>query len=130
MGREPDAIIDLVSHEDDDCYVVDTTARNFAKPAKVVVRCEFPNFIPVEDSDPEALKKPGGSAKKLTEANVIDMCRTVPLGIKKSNLVNMLAETYNVSKPTARNRIDEMTKNDKVCENDKMITIVGDVDPF
>jgi len=129
-GREPDAIIDLTAHEDEDCWVVDTTARNYAKPPKVVVRCEFPNFVPVEDGDVDALKKPGGSAKKLTEANVLDMCRTVPLGIKKSNLVNMLAETYNVSKPTARNRIDEMTKNDKVCEKDKMITIADEGNPF
>jgi len=129
-GREPDAIIDLTAHEDDDCWVVDTTARNYAKPPKVVVRCEFPNFVPVEDSDPDALKKPGGSAKKLTETNVLDMCRTVPLGIKKSNLVNMLAEAYNVSKPTARNRIDAMTKNDKICENDKMITITDEGNPF
>ena len=129
-GREPDAIIDLVSHEDDNCYVVDTTARNFAKPAKVVVRCEFPNFIPVEDSDPEALKKPGGSAKKLTEANVIDMCKTVPLGIERSNLVNKLHESYNVSKQTARSRINEMTKNDKLEEKDKLITVPCDDQPF
>ena len=129
-GREPDAIIDLTAHEDEDCWVVDTTARNYAKPPKVVVRCEFPNFVPVEDGDPDALKKPGGSSKKLTEANVLDMCRTVPLGLKKANLVNMLAENHNVSKPTVRARISEMTKNDKLCEKDKMITITEDDNPF
>ena len=129
-GREPDAIIDLTAHEDEDCWVVDTTARNYAKPPKVVVRCEFPNFVPVEDSNPDALKKPGGSTKKLTEADVLQMCKTVPLGIKKANLVNMLAEAYNVSKPTARARISDMTINDKLCEKDKMITVVEDGDPF
>ena len=129
-GREPDAIIDLVSHEDDDCYVVDTTARNFAKPAKVVVRCEFPNFIPVEDSDPEALKKPGGSSKRLTEANVCDMCNTVPLGIERARLVEMLAESYKVSKVTARSRINEMTKNDKLVEDGKLIRTKDGDCPF
>ena len=129
-GREPDAIIDLTAHEDEDCWVVDTTARNYAKPPKLVVRCEFPNFVPVEDGDPDALKKPGGSVKKLTEANVLDMCRTVPLGLKKANLVNMLAENYNVSKPTVRARISEMTNSDKLCEKDKMITITEDENPF
>lgn len=129
-GREPDAIVDITAHEDEDCWVVDTTARNYAKPPKVVVRCDFPNFVPVEDGDPEALKKAGGSTKKLKESDVIDMCRTVPLGFKKATLVNKLAETYNVSKPTARSRVDEMTKNDKLCENDKLITVVENGDPF
>ena len=129
-GREPDAIVDLVSHEDDDCYVVDTTTRNFSKPPKVVVRCEFPNFVPVEDSDPDALKKPGGSTKKLTEANVYDMCNTVPLGIERARLVEMLAESYKVSKVTARNRIGEMTKNDKLVEDGKLIKTKGGDCPF
>ena len=125
-GREPDAIVDLVAHEEEDCWVVDTTARNYAKPPKVVVRCDFPNFVPVEDVDPDNLKTAGGSTKKLTETNVYDMCRSVPLGIERANLVNKLADTYKVSQQTARSRISEMTKNDKLYVDGKLIRIVND----
>lgn len=129
-GREPDAIIDLTAHEEEDCWVVDTTTRNFSKPPKVVVRCEFPNFVPVDDCDPDDLRKAGGSRKKLTESNVLDMCRTVPLGINRAELVNKLSETYKISKQAARSRVSEMTKNDKLWEDGKLIRIVDENQPF
>ena len=102
---------------------METIPRNYVKPPKVVVRCEFPNFVTVEDADPDELRKPGGSKKKLTEANVMDMCRTVPLGIERAKLVQNLSETYKVSAPTARARIGEMTKNDKLMEDGKLIRV-------
>ena len=61
---------------------------------------------------------------------MIDMCKTVPLGIERSNLVNKLHESYNVSKQTARSRINEMTKNDKLEEKDKLITVPSGDQPF
>lgn len=122
-GREPDAIVDLVSHDDDNCYTVETIPRNYIKPPKVVVRCEFPNFVTVDDADPDELRKPGGSKKKLTEANVMDMCRTVPLGFERARLVDKLVETHKVTAQTARARIGEMTKNDKLRENGKLIKV-------
>ena len=129
-GREPDAIIDLTAHEEDNHWVVDTTARNYSKPAKVVVRCDFPNFVPVDDLDPDELKKPGGSKKKLTEANVLDMCSTVPLGLDRAELCKKLAETHKVSVQTARSRVSEMTKNDKLWEDGKLIRAKDDNNPF
>jgi hypothetical protein len=122
-GREPDAIIDLVSHEEDGHWVVETIPRNYVKPPKVVVRSDFPNFIPVDDADPDDLRKPGGSKKKLTGQNVVDMVATVPLGIERARLVDKLVETYKVTPQTARSRISEMTKNDKLCEDGKLIRV-------
>ena len=124
-GREPDAIIDLTSHEDDNCWVVDTTARNYPKPPKIVVECRFPNFVPVDDADPDNLRKPGGSKKRFTDEQVIEIASRSPMGIARARLVENMVEALNISAQAARNRIRQMTKNDKFFEDGRLLKVSG-----
>jgi len=59
VARDPDAIITLTSHEDDDCYVMDCTLREFAPVPPVVLQWDFPVMNPRPDLDPAKLKQPG-----------------------------------------------------------------------
>ena len=120
-GREPDAIIDLCAHAEDNHWVVDTTARNFSKPPKVVVRCDFPNFVPVDDLDAGDLKKAGGSKQTLTADNVLDVLTLVPLGMKKSLLVDKVMDAYKCSKSLVYSKISELEKSAELYKDGDLL---------
>jgi hypothetical protein len=127
-GRDPDAIIDMVSHEEEDCYTVEAITRNYIKPPKLVVRCEFPHFVVVDDANPELLRKPGGSKKKLTKADVVFMCEQTPVGITKPKLIRKLAEAYSTSEETSRKRVKDALDNELIKMDNKLIKPVTSTD--
>ncbi len=107
-ARDPDAIIDLSPHEDDDCYVVETLARNYVKPPKVVVQSVFPSFVVVDDADPTALRKPGGSKKKASASEVVAFCEDKhPMGLTMPRLVESVVAAFPFKDGAARTRINE-----------------------
>jgi phage/plasmid primase-like uncharacterized protein len=59
FGRDPDAIVTLTKHEQDDAYTVDTILRNLPKVKPFVMKLDFPIYVQEEGADPESLKRPG-----------------------------------------------------------------------
>jgi len=112
-GRDPDAIVDLVAHDEPDCYTVEVVPRNYPRPPKKVVACQFPNFVEI-DLDPDKLRSPGGSKKKITVEDVLNMLATVPAGMVKATLNRKLVTAFDVSAETARRRIVEAIDGDLV----------------
>lgn len=60
FARSPDTILVMTEHEEDGCYTVDSTVRNFDTPRPFVVKMNFPLFERVDALDPQKLKRPGG----------------------------------------------------------------------
>lgn len=120
-ARDPDAIVDLIPHEDEDCYIVETITRNYARPPKFVVKCDFPAFIPITDANPNSPRKPGGSSKKLTKTDVVDMCNNYPSGITSVNCKRQLSDMHHVSEETARKRINEAVEQGLILKDGKNI---------
>jgi hypothetical protein len=120
-ARDPDAIIDLVNHEKDDCYVVETIPRNYIRPPKLVVQSDFPVFHVLEDEDPNKVRKAGGSRKKLTDDDVLAMCEDIPLGVKKAVLLRKLAEAHGVSEETARKRVNTLIDSGELKLDEKLV---------
>ena len=58
IARDPDSIITLTKHEEDKCFTVEFTLRNFPPQEPFVVRHEHPLMVAAHDLDPEKLKKP------------------------------------------------------------------------
>jgi hypothetical protein len=58
FARDPDSILTMTAHEEDEAFTVDATLRNFAPIKPFVVRWEWPLFYRDDALDPEALKKP------------------------------------------------------------------------
>ncbi len=68
FARDPDAILTLTPHEEDDHLVLEATVRDFSSPPSKVVEFSWPNFIHKPDLEPK-LRKPGQAKenKKLNE---------------------------------------------------------------
>jgi hypothetical protein len=58
FARDPDAILTMTAHEEEECFTVEATLRNFAPLPAFVVRWEWPLFTREDGADPAKLKKP------------------------------------------------------------------------
>ena len=63
FARDPDAILTLTPHEDEDHLVLEATLRDFPTPPTQVVEFSWPNFIHKPDMEPK-LRKPGQNKAK------------------------------------------------------------------
>jgi hypothetical protein len=59
FSRDPDSLVNLTRHQEDDCYTVEATLRNFPPMRPFVVRWNFPLFERDATLDPSELKTPG-----------------------------------------------------------------------
>jgi len=67
FARDPDAILTLTPHEEEDHLVLEATVRDFSSPPPKVVEFEWPNFVHKPDLEPK-LRKPGQS-KEIQRVN-------------------------------------------------------------
>jgi hypothetical protein len=67
-SRFPDALVTFTDNEDEDCFGVEFTLRDFAPLQSRGVRWKFPRFHCDSSVDPERLKKPQGGRPKLNTA--------------------------------------------------------------
>ena len=71
-GRDPDALIILTAHQEEDCYTADVILRSFKPKDPFVVRFEFPLFVVADDLDPGDLKTPPGKKAGTFEQKYTD----------------------------------------------------------
>lgn len=64
FARDPDCLLMLTRHEEDNAFVLETTLRNFPPLAPFVVRWEFPIFKRADELDPQKLRQAGGRVQK------------------------------------------------------------------
>lgn len=73
FARDPDSILTLTRHSQDDSFTVDATLRNFPKIDPFVVSWEFPLMRVNHALDPQDLKTPGGSSKSVDADAILEM---------------------------------------------------------
>lgn len=72
IGRDPDTIITLTQHEQDNAFAVDMILRNFPQQAPFTVRWEHPLMVIDNKLDPANLKKPrGGRSPEYTVEDIL-----------------------------------------------------------
>lgn len=59
-GRDPDCIISMTQHEEEECFAVEAIVRHFPRPAPFVVRWIYPVFLKDTDADASKLRGAGG----------------------------------------------------------------------
>ena len=89
FARDPDAILTMTPHEEDEAFTVDCTLRNFAPQPPFVVRWDWPIFTRDEALNPEALKKPKAVGKTRAESGQFQLKYTL------DHIFDCLKETNN-----------------------------------
>jgi len=70
-ARDPDSLVTLTPHEEDDCFSVNMTLRNLPRVPEFVVAWEFPLMRVAPDLNPEALRRPKGRKKVCTDRDFV-----------------------------------------------------------
>ena len=65
FARDPDAILVMTRHEQDDAYVIESTLRNFPPLQPFCVRWEYPLMVPAPELNPESLKQSSGRGPRV-----------------------------------------------------------------
>ena len=68
FARDPDSILTMTKHEEEDAFTVDAVLRNFPPIDSFVVQRMHPLMVRADELDPAALKKPGASQKYSDES--------------------------------------------------------------
>jgi hypothetical protein len=66
-GRDPDSIMVMTPHEEEECFTVTSILRHHAPTPEFVVRWEFPLLRRADELDPAALRTPQTKNKAMTD---------------------------------------------------------------
>ena len=100
FARDPDAILTLTPHEEEDHLVLEATLRDFPTPSPQVVEFSWPNFIHKPDLEPK-LRKAGQSKAKKDRLNKLS-----------DALVELLKPNSIMGLNNLRNKLEEATKEE------------------
>lgn len=70
--RDPDSIVVLTPHEEENCFTVSTILRNLPQLPEFVLSWEFPLMKIASDLNPEALRRPQSKNKVCTDKEFVD----------------------------------------------------------
>lgn len=100
FARDPDAILTLTPHEEEDHLVLEATLRDFPTPSPQVVEFSWPNFIHKPDMEPK-LRKPGQTKAKKDRLNKLS-----------DALVELLKPNSIMGLNNLRTKLEEATKEE------------------
>lgn len=71
-SRDPDTIVTLSLHEEDNCYTANTILRNLPQKPEFVLEWDYPLMKLAKDLNPEALRRPQSKNKVCTDNEFIE----------------------------------------------------------
>jgi hypothetical protein len=122
FARDPDSILTMTAHEEEEAFTVDATLRNFAPIKPFVVKWGWPLFKRADDLDPERLKpartgKSGRFEEKYSTDLLLDQL-SVDDGLKPGEAVKRLKESENMSRDTVYRLRKKLIKQKLLVERD------------
>jgi hypothetical protein len=75
-ARDPDSLVVMTQHEEDDCFTVNMTVRNLPRVDDFVVRWDYPLMRVASDLNPDALRRPQAKNKVCTDHEFVEQLIT------------------------------------------------------
>ena len=119
FARDPDSILTMTAHEEEECFTVESTLRNFRPLAPFVLRWEWPMFRRDDELDAAQLK--GSNAGQFKQAFTADMLMdhlSIAVGIKTTDLRKLVDQKNGMSKSTFYNLKAEILRKKMAVERD------------
>jgi hypothetical protein len=116
-ARDPDAIMMLTPHQEEDCMVMEMHLRNFPQQPAFVLRWAYPCWQRAPEADPAALmgakggKGQAGRTAALT-LEQLDAFLAIPSlkDLSKTELANLAAKVFAVAPRTIWRRLKDLDK--------------------
>ena len=112
FARDPDTIMGLTAHEEDNCYTVHSALRNFPGKEPFVVEWDFPLFTPRKDLDAGKLKRPG---QKVTAGRILSEIKSAGgQGVKPADFIPSMAAKFDVTNRTISRALKSLNDAKKI----------------
>ncbi len=132
FARDPDAILAMTPHEEEECFTVEATLRNFAPKEPFVLRWEWPLFHVEEILNPADLKKPktaqrgqstgqstGQFEQKFSDDELYAIIEKLPNGRKPNEIMKLALEQIGMKDRTFWNLWKKLKASQRVLERDR-----------
>ena len=108
-ARDPDSLITLTPHEEDNCFTVSMTLRHLPRVPEFVLTWDYPVMRPAPDLNPEALRRPQSKNKVSTTKKFMeDYITETPTS--RATIVAMAAER-NISSATTDRYLRKLSES-------------------
>ena len=116
FGRDPDSIVTLTQHEEDDALSVEMILRNFPPQPKFVVRWKHPLLTPDEELDPENLRSAIRKEPKIPTDQYLEFINGN--GLSYSDWFDAAHESLGVSRPTFDRARKDLLERGKIFKSE------------
>ena len=106
-SRDPDSLVTLTPHEEEDCFSVNMTVRNLPRVPEFVLAWEYPLMRIANDLNPDALRRPQGRNKLATDKEFMDAVITEE-GKTFTKIVSDAKSSLNLSTSTAKRALNRL----------------------
>lgn len=119
FARDPDSILTMTAHEEEECFTVDATLRNFAPVAPFVVRWKYPLFARDAELNPEQLKPAkktntaGQYTPKFSAQMILDHMSALD-GVRTGEIYKTCSTEHGVSRATFYRLWDGLQKEKRI----------------
>jgi hypothetical protein len=111
-ARDPDALLIMTPHEEEDCYTVSSTLRCLPRAGDFVVHWDYP-LMRVIDLDPSELRSGATKRKKWTDREFMEMC--VPEAPSRLKDIKTLTGKNGGSPRTAERYLKRLVDAGLIC---------------
>jgi hypothetical protein len=111
FARDPDTIMGLTAHEEDNCFTVHAALRNFSGIDPFVVKWDFPLFSLQEDLNPNDLKKQG---QKTCKNDIVQLLSEQSGGLTKSELRDLIVNNTDLGRSRAYTVIGQLEGQNRI----------------
>ena len=112
FARDPDTIMGLTAHEEENCYTVHTILRNFPAIMPYVIEWDFPLFERKNELDARRLKRFG---QKLSDGMILKVLEANSEGLTSVRIIEELSNKgCEASEGTIKNRISLLKRQSKI----------------
>jgi hypothetical protein len=112
-ARDPDSIVVLTPHEEENCFTVTSILRNLPQQPEFVLTWDYPLMRVAKDLNPEALRRTQGRKKVCTDKEfVANLISETPCS--RSSIITKAAE-MDISAPTADRYLRRLADAGLIC---------------
>lgn len=108
-ARDPDSIVVLTPHEEENCFTVSSILRNLPQLPEFVVEWNYPLMRVASDLNPDALRRPQAKNKVCSDKEFMDAVMTAE-GKTFTRIVNDSKSELNMSRSTCQRTLNRLTE--------------------
>ena len=115
-ARDPDSLVVMTPHEEQDCFTVNMTLRNLPRVEDFVVEWIYPIMRVAGELNPEALRRPQGRKKACTDREFVEVVLEKK-SMNNGSVVSRARECFRLSEASTNRYLARLKAAGLICHS-------------